>query len=359
MKCSGSPSVVTASAGTAFTGILNGSVLNINGFFFTVGSITDATHMVLTTAATAAQCSTTSVNIYLPVTHVTVTSGSTAVTWVDGPQFTSVTTLNQQLQLGFQTGAKVASITDATHLVLQTGTATIPNVTGTVPMYLATLISSGGAGAMPSFIHIPCGQYPLSHPVTSYGAYSSIWGDGQCSELYLTPNSTDFQSTSNPIFAVNPVNTNDTFHWFIRNLWFHIGVGNPKAIGLTFAPSNYGAIRNILISSDDAACTEGLNLGKSFTGPGMMRHVAIYGCAFGIAANIPNHNMTGEYFTIQGQTTSGIADTNISLQFRKTLFDEPALPAATNTGSGASLVVTDSEAFLNGAAQCFQNSTSI
>lgn len=349
---------VTAQSGTSWTGIVPGDgPVNINGNWFTVSSYTDATHMVLASPATAAQCSTTQVTLYLPRTMVHETAGSTALTWVSGPQFTNLTILNELLQLGFQTTvAKIASVTDATHLIIQTGFS-IPNVTGNVPLYVATLTSGGGAGAMPLFIYVPCGQYKFSHAIQSYGGYAKLWGDGQCSELYLNPNSADFQTSSLSLYAVNPVNSNDTFDSYLRNLWFHVGVGNPKAIPLTFAPSNYGAIRNILISADDSNCPEGLNIGKSFTGPGAMGNVAIYGCQFGASANIPNHNYEGEYLTIEGQTTAGIAVTNIPIQIRKTLIDENSIPAATNTGAQSNFTFMDSEIFDNAGAQCIQNST--
>jgi hypothetical protein len=363
VKCAqiggGPTALVTASAGTPFTGIVpaDGEV-NINGNWFTVASYTDATHLVLTTTPTAAQCSTASVSLKLPRTIVHVTNGSTLITWVSGPQFHTMTIANELLQLGFQTSvAKIATLTDDTHITLNTSFS-IPNVTGDVPLYIATLTSGGGAGSMPLFLYVPCGQFKFSHAIQSYGAYSVMWGDGQCSEFYLNPNSPDFQTGGGlSLFAVNPVTTNDTFDWYIRNMWFHVGAGNPKAIALTFAPSNYGAVRNVVISSDDGLGLEGLNLGKSFTGPGAFKNVAIYGFPIGISANIPNHNMEGEYVTVEGQTTSGAAITNIAIQLRKTLFVEDGVPAATNTGAQAHLTITDSEVYDNGGPVCFKNST--
>ena len=173
VKCAangiGTESVVTASAGTPFTGITSGSTVNIAGIFFTVASITDATHMVLTTTPATTVCSTASVTIYLPRTMVSVTAGSTAVTWVSGPQFTNLA-VNVGLQLGFQTSMKVASITDATDLVLATGGGFItPGVTGTVPLYVTTLISSGGAGPMPLFI------LALHHSMNTLGATKTFY----------------------------------------------------------------------------------------------------------------------------------------------------------------------------------------
>lgn len=353
VTCSGV--TVTASSGAAFTGISAGSITNVGGLWFTVAAITDATHMVLTDTCSLAGTQT----VYLPRTMVSVVAGSPNITWVSGPQFTGLTTANQQLQVGTITGTKIATLTDATHIVLNTTipTPNVPNVTGTVPMYLATLISGGSAGARPLFLYLPCGQYKINHPINSYGAYMSMWGQGQCSELFLPPNSPDFASGQHQFISMNPVNSNDTFHMFLSNLWVHTGVGNPGVIPLQFPPSNYGRIDNILTSSDDAMCPEALNLGKQYTGPGMMSNGAFYGCAIGISSNIPNHAMTGEFMTVEGQTTAGIANVQNHEQFRKVLIDELGIPAATNGSATASLVFMNSEIFDNGGALCMQNST--
>lgn len=357
VKCSGT--TVTASAGTPFTGILTtDGPVNINGTYFTVASYTDATHMVLTTTPTAAQCSTTSVTLYLPRTIVAVTAGDVHVTKVSGPGFTNLTILNEQLQIGTVYVAKIASVTDDTHLILQTAFS-LPNVTGNVPMYVATNVSNGGAGGQPLFLYFPPGgQYIISNLINSFGAYTTMWGAGMSSELYVPPNSPAFQTTNQCVICFNPVNSNDTFHIFLYNMWIHVGVGNPKAIPLQFAPSNDGAIRNVLISSDDSACPEGLNIGKSFTGPGMMRNIGIYGCAVGIISGIPDHEMTGEYFDIQGQTGNAIFNTNLRLQIRKARIVEPSttLPIF-NTAAKGNMVLMDSDIYANGASACIQNST--
>jgi len=357
VKCSGT--TVTSSAGTPFTGILtsDGNV-NINGVWFTPASYTDATHMVLTTTPAASVCSTASVTIYLPRTIVAVTSGSSTITWVSGPQFSNLTIANELLILGFQSSvAKIATLVSATQITLNSGFS-IPNVTGNVPLYVGTLTSGGGAGGEPLFIHIPCGQFKIAHAIQSFGAYYKTWGNGQCSELYLPPNSSDFQSSTLSFLAINPVNSNDTFDTYIHNLWIHIGVGNPKAIPLTYAPSNYGALRNILISSDDGACVEGLNLGKQYTGPGFVKNVAIYGCAIGVSSSIPDHEMTLEYMTISGQTGFGVSNTNMRMQLRKALYVEPSTALTIfNTATKGNLTLMDSDIYANGAAACIQNST--
>lgn len=360
VKCSGT--VVTASAGTLFTGILpaDGPV-NINGTYFIVASYTDATHLVLTTTPTATQCSTASVLIYLPRTMVAVVAGSAVINWVSGPQLPGLTIANEQLQLGFQTPvAKVLTINSPTQITLNTGTGlTIPNVTGTVPMYVATDTAGGGAGSQPLWIHIAgCGTYTLSHAVQSYGAYYSVFGDGvNCSILKLAPNSADFQTALTCFMCVNPVNSNDTFHVYWYNMGIEIGVGNPFAIGFTFAPSNYGRIDNMRIWSDDGLSADGLFLGKQYTGPGEVSNTSVYGFKLGISSSIPNHNMTLLQVTVEGQITAGISNISNHEQFRRILFDENAVPFMTQSGSTASAVLMNSEGFAHGAAVCVQNST--
>lgn len=350
VTCSGA--VVTASSGAPFTGLTG--VINLGGLPYTISSIGSATQMTLTTTPTTCTGATT---IYLPRMVVAVTAGSPNVTLVSGPLFTGLTIANEQLQIGTQVG-KIATVNSGTSLTLNTGFP-LPNITGNTSAYIATDISGGNGGGQPTYIHIPCGKYNISHVINTFGGYMNVVGNGKCTELYLPPNSPDYNGSSVLQFiSGNPVNQNDTFHVYFENLWIHIGVGNPKAIPFQFPPSNYGAARNLLISSDDGLCVEGINLGKSETGPGLLIDDQIDGCSTGLSSSIPEYDMTAVRLTIQGQSVAGVQNNQLRLHLRNSRIVEPTgVPALTNTSANASLNFQHSEIFGNGGSVGITNSS--
>lgn len=329
------------------------TAINVAGVWYHVVSVTSSTALVLD-----ASCPTqTNVAVSLPRMKVAAVNGSTTVTWVSGPQFTSAILIaGNQLLLGNGNYIyKVSSVTDATHLVLATAYA---QTSTTVPMYLAQLFNQTGAGQFPLYLFYPAGTYLLNDTVMFYGNYMSYWGVGPSSILKLAPNSPAFQGAATP-FLQPPTNvTASAFHIFFRNLSVEVGVGNPSAVPFQFPMNNYAAARNMAMWCDDSNCPEVLNMSRNLTGPEMIRNDAFYGGKIGVLGGNITYNITMENITVEGQTTDGIVNAQNKIQVRHALFDEPGIPMMTNNNVASSAVLMDSEGFDHGGALCFQNSAS-
>src|ERR1017187_6617515 len=122
-----SGTAVTWVSGFTFPSDAAGFGIQINGVAYTVASVTDSTHLVLTSSAgvqTGVQCF--GPGGAVPATYQngsgTVNTSGTAVTWVSGSTFDASNVGN----VVYIAGARytVASVTDSTHLVLTSSAST-------------------------------------------------------------------------------------------------------------------------------------------------------------------------------------------------------------------------------------------
>ncbi|WP_433963680.1 hypothetical protein [Tunturiibacter gelidiferens] len=324
-----------------------------------IASVTDATHLTLTT-----NCIATFTNkiARLPRTMVATQAGNPVITYVSGPQFLGAgyvagnSATKVQLKGGFFSNIAAGSTITATQMTL----ATAPTFTSAAtPMYNGNLFNGNtNAGFLPFFIYFPTGVYATSDQITPLGAYWSMWGDGPYKSIFkLLPNS-PIGSTATNFWNQNAVNTNNTYNVNISGMGFEIGAGNPSIDVTEYVPSNYAVMSNVAAWADDSKCPAALNMSRAEEGPGLLKNFAMYGCSEAVLAGNTAFAMTGENITIQGQTSVGILGNQLKTFWRHLFSFQPfGVPAMTNTDLNASALVMDSEVYALNGALAFKNST--
>jgi hypothetical protein len=96
---------------------------------------------------------------------------------------------------------------------------------------------------------------------------------------------------------------NKAFRNNIRDLTIHTGIGNPGAIGIEWANSNQGTIRDVVIRNRDGIGITGIAMERRIPGPGYIRNVAIRGFDTGISVNDLQYGVTLEKISLQTAVT--------------------------------------------------------
>lgn len=92
----------------------------------------------------------------------------------------------------------------------------------------------------------------------------------------------------------------------IFDLTINTGKTNPGAIGIAYAVSNLGAIKNVSLSSEDGQGVSGISLTRGIPGPGLLQNILVRGFAVGIDVGDIQYGITMEDITLQGQHLAGI-----------------------------------------------------
>lgn len=125
----------------------------------------------------------------------------------------------------------------------------------------------------------------------------------------------------------------DWFHNHVQGLTFHVGEGNPGAIGLQFYSNNYGAVRDCEFVSGDGRGAIGLDLGhRDMNGPLLVRRVGVKGFRVGIATSGAVNSQTFEHITLDGQSQFGLDNAGQALSIRG-LTSNNAVPAIRSYGA--------------------------
>jgi hypothetical protein len=90
-------------------------------------------------------------------------------------------------------------------------------------------------------------------------------------------------ANARPVVYTGPSAPAQRFRNAVRNLTIHTGTGNPGAIGLHFASSNQGVVRDVTIRSGDGAGVVGLDLRGNENGPLLVRGLVVEGFAKGVS----------------------------------------------------------------------------
>ncbi len=102
---------------------------------------------------------------------------------------------------------------------------------------------------------------------------------------------------------------NGAFHNFVTDLTVELGSGNAGAIGIDYLVSNKGALENVRVTAGAGSGFAGVAFTRpNGSGPGMVAHVDVTGCDYGLYADegIANYLMTIEDLTVRGQRKAGI-----------------------------------------------------
>ena len=102
----------------------------------------------------------------------------------------------------------------------------------------------------------------------------------------------------------------DWFHNYIQDITIDSGNGNPGAIGLQFYSNNTGAIRDLLIVSQDSKGVAGLDLAhRDMNGPLLVCNLEIRGFDIGIRTGSAVNSQTFERISLKGQNQVGFENT--------------------------------------------------
>jgi len=135
---------------------------------------------------------------------------------------------------------------------------------------------------------------------------------------------------------------NKAFRNNIFDLTVDTGSGNPGAMGIEYAVSNQGAIKNVTIRSGDGLGVAGIALLRRIPGPGLIKNVAVEGFEVGVDVGEMEYGITLEDVTVQGQHTAGIRVSENLLYIRH-LKSVNRVPAILVTKRNGALVLLDSQ----------------
>jgi len=99
---------------------------------------------------------------------------------------------------------------------------------------------------------------------------------------------------------------NEAFQNTYNDFTVDTGNNNPGAVGVDFLASNRGGMYNIHIVSGDGQGVAGLDMTRSWPGPGLIKNVSIDGFDHGIRRRGMDASMTFEHITLTNQRLAGI-----------------------------------------------------
>jgi hypothetical protein len=134
---------------------------------------------------------------------------------------------------------------------------------------------------------------------------------------------------------------NKAFRNNIFDITFDSGSGNPGAIGIDYAVSNQGAIKNVTIRSGDGAGRAGIALLRRIPGPGLIKDVLITGFETGIDIGDIQYGLTLENIHLRDQKTAGIRVGQNLLHIRN-LQSDNKVPALVVTDRNGTITLLDS-----------------
>lgn len=134
---------------------------------------------------------------------------------------------------------------------------------------------------------------------------------------------------------------NKAFRNNVFDITLDSGSNNPGAIGIDYAVSNQGAIRDVSIRSGDGFGQAGISLLRRIPGPGLIKNVSIVGFDTAIDVGDIQYGLTLENVTIRDQKIAGIRVDQNLLHIRN-LQSDNTVPALLVTDRNGMVTVLDS-----------------
>ena len=134
---------------------------------------------------------------------------------------------------------------------------------------------------------------------------------------------------------------NKAFGNYLFNLTVDAGSGNPGAIGLEYAVSNFGAVEDVTFRSADGRGAAGIAMLRRIPGPGLIKNVTVSGFDVGIDVGDIQYGMTLENVTVRGQRIAGLRTGQNLLHVRR-LTSINRVPAVRVTDRRGMLTLLDS-----------------
>lgn len=119
---------------------------------------------------------------------------------------------------------------------------------------------------------------------------------------------------------------NKAFRNNIFDLTFDTASANPGAVGVDWAVSNQGAIKDVSVCSGDGQGVAGITLLRRIPGPGLIKNVRITGFDVGLDVGDGQYGLTMENVLVKGQRLAGVRVSQNLLHIRH-LFSGNAAPA--------------------------------
>lgn len=141
---------------------------------------------------------------------------------------------------------------------------------------------------------------------------------------------------------------NKAFRNNIFDLTFDTGFGNPGAVGVDWAVSNQGAIKDVTVRSGDGRGVAGITLLRRIPGPGLIKNISISGFDTGLDVGDGQYGLTLENVVVNDQRLAGIRVSGNLLHIRK-LFSRNTVPALIVSDRNGVVTLLDSR-FTGGAS---------
>lgn len=135
---------------------------------------------------------------------------------------------------------------------------------------------------------------------------------------------------------------NKAFRNNIFDLTIDTGSGNPGAVGVDWAVSNQGAIREVTVRSGDGRGSAGVALRRKIPGPGLIKNVLIDGFDAGLDVGDVQYGLTLENVTVQNQRAAGVRVSQSLLHVRR-LTSRNKVPALVVTSPNGVVTLLDSD----------------
>lgn len=208
-------------------------------------------------------------------------------------------------------------------------------------------------------LFLPAGTYDLNGPLVSKSAegkwvpFLHLRGQGRTrTVLRLRDRCPGFADAAAPRAVLSTCSLwqegdklegggNKAFGNYLFDLAIDTGSGNPGAIGLAYAVSNFGAIRRVDVRSGDGQGVAGISQRRSIPGPGLLSEVAIDGFAVGLDTGDVQYGMTIDGLRLRGQSLAGIRVEDNVLHIRG-LESVNRGPAVLVTGRSGMVTLIDS-----------------
>lgn len=210
------------------------------------------------------------------------------------------------------------------------------------------------------FIYFPAGVYDVSETLVGKKRDGLWWAmvtlqgeDRERTVLRLRDNAEGFGDATKPkamlmtgsITGPGDGDTgggNKAFRNYVMDLTIDTGRGNPGAIGIEWAVSNWGSIKDVTIRSGDGAGHAGLSMRRKIPGPGYVKRVTVDGFDYGIDVGDMQYGFTLEHVQVRNQRKAGVRLDNNLLHVRRLMSDN-AVPAVVTTHPESVLTLVDSE----------------
>jgi hypothetical protein len=202
---------------------------------------------------------------------------------------------------------------------------------------------------LPKALYFPPGTYLVRKTLQWNGCCVTLQGAGSTSSIIrLAPGSEGFNNPASPQPLILTPLGNQSFHQNIWDMGITVGAGNAGAIALSYVSNNSGAVRDVLITSEDGKGHAAVDLTRQYAGPLLLEDLEIHGFDVGVDLANAEYGATFEGITLTNQNIAGIRNVNQAISVRN-LVSNNSVPVIAN--SGGLVVLLD--AILNGGSTAY------